>query len=160
MTVSSLLGNSEVFELAATLRRTVREFRDQERALQQGLKSQSAAEAGRFEAATKRELRNASRTLPLLVRTSRTLSSALSSVSSKDRQRLPRRIGRLASKLWPLSDQREGGEKYHIQRRALDAERQRESEMTAATRKLEAFLTELGQCEDGLRVWRPARARR
>lgn len=141
--VSNLLDIKATLDLLERLRTTIREFCAKARALRQGRQTQAAAETAHFQAATQQRRARLDERLAALEAELKSARERLAARFEQRQARIAQAHRAIRKRALDEIEQEEGRQKYVLQKRALDAERQRETELARARSQLEQMRTQL-----------------
>lgn len=146
--MSSIPGITATLELLHQLKSLVREFAAKNDALRQSWQARRSTLSKSFEAATKQRAAELNSELAAL-------DSELEISRQNAQSRRESRAARVAEAhkrslkgALDAIEQREGRQKYNLQKRTLDAERQREADLAAASSRLSEFRSKLAESQE------------
>lgn len=146
--MSSIPGTSATLELLHELKSSVREFAQKDDALQKTWQGRRSTLAKSFEAATKQRGAELSSELAALENDSETTRQNAQNRRQTRAARIAEAHKRSLKKALDVIEQGEGRQKYSLQKRTLEAERQREADLASASSRLAEFQMRLSKSQD------------
>ncbi len=146
--MSSIPGTSATLELLHELKSSAREFAQKDETLQKGWQARRSTLAKSFEAATKQRAAELGSELAALENEFDTARQHGETRRQNRAARIEEAHKRSLKRVLDAIEQREGRQKYTLQKRTLEAERQRESDLAGASSRLTEFRSRLSKSQD------------